>query len=147
MPAVVLHIIEQRLRLFRIAVFRKAQQLACAVKVDLLVAQLGDQLGDVFGHRREQRGQACGPAHDVEALGRDARERQTGEGLVEHIGQKLRLVLGDLRNRPDHFVLDGARVGHNDDDKIHFVHRDDLELADRDLRERRGDRDRCVIGQ
>ena len=104
-------------------------------------------LGDVFGHRREQRGQACGPAHDVEAFGRDVRERQTGEGLVEHISQKLRLVLGDLRDCPDHFVLDGARVGHNDDDKSHFVHRDDLELADRDLRERGGDRDRCVIGQ
>ena len=147
MSAVVLHIIEQRLRFFHVAVLRESQQLARAVKVDLLVAQLGDQLRDVFRDRCEQRGQSRGSAHDVEALGGDARERQTGEGLVEHIGQQLRLVLRDLGNRADHFVLHRTRVGHDHDNEVYLIHRDDLEPADGNLRQRRGDGDRSVIGK
>ncbi len=91
--AVVLHVIEQRLRLFRIAVLRKTKQLAGTVEVNLLVAQLGDQLCDVLGHRSEQRGQSRGAAHNVESLGGDARERQSGQRLVEHIGEQFGLIL------------------------------------------------------
>ena len=51
-----------------------------------------DRLCDVLGHRSEQRGQSRGAAHNVESLGGDVRERQSGQRLVEYIGEQLGLI-------------------------------------------------------
>ena len=147
MLAVVLHVIEQRLCFFRIAVLRKTKQLAGTVEVNLLVAQLGDQLCDVLGHRSEQRGQSRGAAHNVESLGGDARERQSGQRLVEYIGEQLGLILGDLSHRADHFVLNRTRIRNHYDYEIHLIDCDDLKLPDGDLCHGRCDSNRRVIRQ